>query len=52
MPRETSKTKISTFSTLFLAFAIILTLSACGGGNGGNATVLSVTITPASANVN
>src|ERR1700722_7970605 len=51
MPRKTSKTKISTLSTLFLAFAIILTLSACGGGSSGTATVTSVTISPPSANV-
>src|SRR3984957_16032226 len=51
MPRETSKTKISTLSALFLALAIILSLSACGGGSTGTATVTSVTISPASANV-
>jgi hypothetical protein len=48
---ESAKTKISTPSALFLSFAMILTLSACGGGSSGTATVTSVTISPTSGTV-
>jgi hypothetical protein len=53
MPRETSTAKISSLSASFLAFALILALSACGGGgsSSGNPLVKSISITPTAANV-
>jgi hypothetical protein len=53
MPRETSTAKISSLFASFLAFALILALSACGGGSSssGNPIVKSISITPTAANV-
>jgi hypothetical protein len=53
MPRETSTAKISSLFASFLAFALILALSACGGGSSssGNPLVKSISITPTAANV-
>jgi len=53
MPRETSTAKISSLFASFLAFALILTLSACGGSgsSSGNPIVKSISITPTAANV-
>lgn len=51
MRPETGKAKISSLSALFLSVAFILGLSACGGGNNGNATVTSIMITPTAATV-
>jgi hypothetical protein len=53
MPRETSTAKISSLFASFLAFALILALSACGGGGSisGNPLVKSISITPTAANV-
>jgi hypothetical protein len=53
MPRETSTARISSLFASFLAFALILALSACGGGSSssGNPLVKSISITPTAANV-
>src|ERR1700684_1984459 len=51
MLRETRKIKMSALCTSLLALAIAVTLSACGGGNGGDANVTSVTLSPPSAPV-
>ena len=49
MLRETRKIKMSALCTSLLALATVLTLSACGGGSSGTATVTSVMISPTAA---